>query len=508
MISKKTLSTALNWFEKGENTRSKEQIEDFKQIILQMSNLEALAYGWWIKNEPFTPNTERVEYIKEAAKLAKLNKLDPIKYNSPEDLIYDCKIFPKGKPLNPDDSIHLFDKYQITEDLIVYSVRNDYEGLETVRNFVDSHMGYNANPWCLISRQSEDDDEPKTLDEAFSYWEETYDSINKKIAFYKGKLIAFRASSELAELQWWDRNDSSYPGIPILNTDLTPYGLPNKKGTIVLDEDFGKILHITDIHSGNKRNGIFKKFFNNGNLRYYGQYKNGLKVGEHIHYVNDEEKPTKENYHTKEVYDNKGNFIESFIRNFGQRWSHCSKHFKKYYNGNTLLEEFYYDDNGRYYLYNKYNERGQLLNQEQIKPNGILVNKHYHPENPLILKSIKIKWRDKITDKNKTRLKKYSLSGKLIEDTNILGLSFHGICFEQVDEYKIYKQFRHGNRVGITRIVSETEEIKEYYQNNKIIFRRVFDLKTKKETEYFYYSSALDPVEIEINHESNRDINR
>ena len=98
-------------------------------------------------------------------------------------------------------------KREYPNGVVTYRVQNSKAGQVAVRKVVDAQWGYDANPWCLISRNADYDSE--------KYWFQ-YNAIPKAIAFQNGKLLAFHACSDNVET-WWDRNDKSSASIKLLD---------------------------------------------------------------------------------------------------------------------------------------------------------------------------------------------------------------------------------------------------------------------------------------------------
>lgn len=88
---------------------------------------------------------------------------------------------------------------EMENGIVVYTVKDSKEGQLAVRKVVDSCWGRNADPWALIARESDSDEE---LDRAWKYWK-SYGN-DKKIAFQNGKLLAFGVDGD-----WYDRKDRS-----------------------------------------------------------------------------------------------------------------------------------------------------------------------------------------------------------------------------------------------------------------------------------------------------------
>lgn len=109
----------------------------------------------------------------------------------------------KKNYMDPDKIPEFTDKEVCQNGVVTYQVQNDKAGQEAVRKVVDAHWGPDANPWCIIARKN------GTLRTAQKYWYR-YNYWKKRIAFQKGKLLAFFAH-DTKDPKWWDREDKSAP---------------------------------------------------------------------------------------------------------------------------------------------------------------------------------------------------------------------------------------------------------------------------------------------------------
>ena len=94
--------------------------------------------------------------------------------------------------------------------VVIYRVKQSFEGLLAVRKIVDAQWGVDANPWCLIAR-----DQQHGLTNATRYWNQ-YKAYPKHIAFQNGKLLAFSANDDRLT-RWWDRNDKPSSKLKLLD---------------------------------------------------------------------------------------------------------------------------------------------------------------------------------------------------------------------------------------------------------------------------------------------------
>ena len=179
------------------------------------SKLETLALHWTLNgsidltreaNEKDLDDIPDSTLVRQAAEAARRKKVDPMQYESPQKLLSDiAEGITFDKRLDPDKEPCFTARHEVPgTDIVVYDVANNKKGQRAVRAFVDSHWGVNANPWCLITRNTN----------AAYYWRH-YSYIQKRIAFRNGKLLAFKACDENgSKTPWWNRKDESSPGVP------------------------------------------------------------------------------------------------------------------------------------------------------------------------------------------------------------------------------------------------------------------------------------------------------
>ena len=242
--------------------------------------LEKLALYWIYNANVILP--EDGYKIIDAEKVASKNKVDPFSYSSPDILLDVFKDSIKEKPINPDTIKEFTNKKEIPgTGITVYNVKNTKEGMEAVRRIIDTHLGKDSNPWCLAARVNGD------LNEAWILWKDTYNGIDKKIAFKNGKLIAFKAEkktnqSKLSKLfrdeqkqTWWDRFDQPSEGIST-TIDLED----GKKQYIYINENSNNSIQYGDIISETKSK--IQRWNSKGQILSEVNLKNGLNNGESL----------------------------------------------------------------------------------------------------------------------------------------------------------------------------------------------------------------------------------
>lgn len=98
------------------------------------------------------------------------------------------------------DSIPVFsNKEQLQNGIVIYTVKDNEFGQRTIRQIVDTQLGKDANPWCIIARKNGD------MFEAKRFWDQ-YSGCPKRVAFQNGKILAFQASTH-GKRVWYDLQD-------------------------------------------------------------------------------------------------------------------------------------------------------------------------------------------------------------------------------------------------------------------------------------------------------------
>jgi hypothetical protein len=247
--------------------------------------LEKLAMHWIYNANVILP--EDGYKIVDAEKVATKNKVDPFAYNSPEELMEAFAGTVKAKPIDPDTVPSFTNRTEIPgTDIVMYDVADTKEGQADVRKAIDTNWGEDANPWCLAARIN------GSLDDAWTYWKDRYNAIDKKIAFKNGKLLCFRASSKLGSNTWWNRMDKPSEGIPATenigdnrkqeiiyddNGEAVSKGNITRKTKLSFEEwdSEGKPIREERYNKDGKLDGMLKKWWDNGILRFEANYKDG-----------------------------------------------------------------------------------------------------------------------------------------------------------------------------------------------------------------------------------------
>ena len=121
--------------------------------------------------------------IDSVIEVAEEKKIDPFRYNNPNELIDKFAGTLKAKRVDPDNVKEFSNKKELPKGVTVYDVENDRSGQEAVRKVLDTHLNPKANPWCAFARTRitvrEQDEylrlrQPVNVDSAFVSYEFTY----------------------------------------------------------------------------------------------------------------------------------------------------------------------------------------------------------------------------------------------------------------------------------------------------------------------------------------------
>lgn len=238
-----------------------------------MKNVEALATARWFVNEVIRVPEDQPK-VNEAIKVAKSAKVDPLTYPSPMSILNTFKQYKiKEKAIDPDTVPELSNGRTVGSpsfSIRVYDVEDSKEGQLAMRKIINTHWGEDANPWCLL----QGDGEGNLSSNAWYYWNH-YNGVPKRVAFKDGRLLAFCASN-YAKNYWWDCQDNAHNGISF---DMK---MPNdelgREATYEISSN-GALGNPTNIHRGNKHNGVYEEWYNNGQLKVRQNYKEGKENG-------------------------------------------------------------------------------------------------------------------------------------------------------------------------------------------------------------------------------------
>lgn len=239
--------------------------DDLTEMILrQLLYLDTLptpvaqlaACKWLCSGAIRLPDEETI--VLQAVKVAKLNHVDPIGYDSPEAIILSFRPLcrPAG-PINPDtvSTLHINRRYH--SGLAIYDVEDTIESQVNLREIINTHLGYTANPWCLL----EGCGCGGLTEMALDYWDD-YSAYPKQVAFINGKLVAFSAEhpfSYTGERIWWNRQNKVVKSISRLKKRI-PGDKLGRCSSFRISLSDGKMTRCGRIFKGTKEHGWYEEY--------------------------------------------------------------------------------------------------------------------------------------------------------------------------------------------------------------------------------------------------------
>ncbi len=191
--------------------------DSLDESVYNRNKMQKLAFHYLINGSVILP--EDGYKVTEAAELAQKNKVDPFSYKNPEDLINQFKKLTADKTLLDPETLPTFSNRQEFSDgrVVIYDVADTKEAQVDLRKLADSHFGENFNNWCLCARLGDD----KSLDIAFTHWQDYTGDLGFKAVFIDGKLKYFR---EGTDGEFFDINDKAHNEIEYKDTKVDKDG--------------------------------------------------------------------------------------------------------------------------------------------------------------------------------------------------------------------------------------------------------------------------------------------
>ena len=188
--------------------------------------------------------------VREAVKVAKINHVDPLSYDSPMIIINSfTRIRKASGPINPASVRTLHFLHRTEQGMEIYAVDESEESRQNMREIINTHFGINRNPWCLLAA----DREGKLRPESARFWR-YYNGFPKQVAFFRGHLYAFSAGSGHKRIWWneWDRIISTCRKV----IKRIPNDSLKRKATFEVDRFTGMSTIVGNIFRGSKVTGL------------------------------------------------------------------------------------------------------------------------------------------------------------------------------------------------------------------------------------------------------------
>lgn len=198
---------------------------------------------------------EDAEKVLQAVKVAKINHVDPLQYSNPMEIVNGfARLKKSGGPIDPATVSTLKFRFHNPEwDLDVYDVEESDQSRRNLRQIINTHLGVNCNPWCLLYADKEGNLQPRSK----GYWD-YYHGFSKRVAFQHGRLYAFSAGRSGGRI-WWDRQDIPHEGarmedLPVENDAL------KRRALFRVDPFTGEKEMMGRIWRGSKQTGLCEHY--------------------------------------------------------------------------------------------------------------------------------------------------------------------------------------------------------------------------------------------------------
>ena len=355
-------TTRESWVKTMED--SKVEILDYLDNIQDATT--QLAWAKWFCAGAVQIGAEDMPKVRQAIKMAKAHKVDPLQFDSPMAIINQWPGEIKEDPINPDEVNTLHKAKVLPEGLVIYDVDESEESRKNMRNIINTHFGKDCSPWCLLQGTKEG----KLTAQSKKYWNH-YNVYPKQVVFKNGKLLAFSAN-DTSDRVWWDKQDKSHDGIPVIGK--IKGDKLGRAGNIEYDPETGEQGEITDIHKGNKQNGHYQEWRNLEAEHPWvdADYKDGKLEGKYITRYSSGAVQMEQS-----MADGVANGECTTYRDDGTVWTH---HVAK--NGRIVGESVAYHQDGSVESSTEYDENGQPTgNYRHYHPNGNIFTEGIRKEN-------------------------------------------------------------------------------------------------------------------------------
>ena len=210
------------------------------------------ACKWFCSGTVILPEDELK--ILQAVKVAKINHVDPLAYDSPMEII---DSFPQAthhsKPINP-FKVSTLQLYRIFENgLQVFNVEESEKSRINLRHIIDTHWGMDSNPWCILQGDRHGNLTPQSA----RCWK-NYSGFPKRVAFMNGRLTAFSAGATQKRI-WWNRLDRVIGEAETVEQPVEGDTL-RRTALYEIDHFTGEAKILGKIHKGNQQNGLYEKY--------------------------------------------------------------------------------------------------------------------------------------------------------------------------------------------------------------------------------------------------------
>lgn len=343
----------------------------FIQYVEHEQPVAQLSMAKWVGNGSVRLPEDKPT-VDEALKICRRDKLDPMRYAAPGEIVKEWR--DKNRPddeerdyLSPDNYPEvLTNKQDIGYGVTVYDVANTRKGQRAVRDLMNSHLTVNGkyyNCWCLLYAS---ESTGKLSSQAWSYWNR-YNGTQKKVAFKDGKIVSFCASSE-RHPEWWDLSDRPH-GEKIPVEGKIPDDKLGRSSLMEIDMQTGEATPFGNKYSGNKKNGLYREWNKDDvlvlSVNYRRRELNGLY----------------EHWHSNGQMSERSNWKDGKLNGLCEWWYESGQikerlNFKKgirngpresWHSNGQMIERCNYKDNKPDGLYEAWHRNGQIMERFNCK---------------------------------------------------------------------------------------------------------------------------------------------
>lgn len=189
-----------------------------EEMRLEDENVLLESKDRLIDHLPSLTDSQKTQMKRFFAKRPNLEKR--LDWNRPETITWDVfrELADKYRDApNPLRFKELSNPRDEGDGIMSYEVQDDEDGMMASRKIVDSHWGEDANPWCLINRMDDDEEDEEDALDVKDWWESLSFAEQKEILRkdgYDEDTIMRRAKLMLMDHDYGPEAIKEYMGLP------------------------------------------------------------------------------------------------------------------------------------------------------------------------------------------------------------------------------------------------------------------------------------------------------